>query len=614
MDVARPLALSKGCPTGYKWIWTYFNQCITKQNQLTGFVCGLTAIAVTILAHVCLAVVRHRLHTRPPYVSRSLTLIQAFFQILSRSAECLGCVFAHQFGTQICLSLYLVSSSVFFFAQWIYLQVARRHQWLACMSREEKIQADKWQKSYRSQLFSYRRLIPMAILPLTLTFGCYASWVFQESDKAAATGVYRSRTLLSKSIVYEEAEWLDMTGSEGTVAEMDKLSDEYNAGYCLGVVGAVFEILLIVPTLYQAVKGCGWTKLQVVYYMLSMVANALYAASIYCQEMSTDLFLHSLPWAAPRKQGIDGDQKRRHSDGDASDEGENEQLLFTTNEEEEEEAFARNEEEARQQDVEIAVGDLFQPEQKVNSAEQQAYEEQRVVFPQLHKQPEPRRQVQQQQQQQQQPKPQLQSKIDLPQIHQPLLPPRSPEPEFDADSDETISVDNGHMDDHDTASVDSVASTYKENDGRTSRGHSSASAALNWDFEDLESVQMNDDDYLSECGSITSSIEAAHPSQLSSGLEQIQSLIRNILDEHLPTESRLPPSTKIDKDAKDSVSKYMVLFNQENMMMSSVEDLTKIDVAGYSTDNNSVFWFTRRGSSDREASDTESALGDELLG
>ena len=56
LDSAHWAGLTQECPDGYRWIWMYFNQCVVKQNQLVGFVCGLTAILVTIISHIWWAV------------------------------------------------------------------------------------------------------------------------------------------------------------------------------------------------------------------------------------------------------------------------------------------------------------------------------------------------------------------------------------------------------------------------------------------------------------------------------------------------------------------------------------------------------------------------------
>lgn len=130
-----------------------------------------------------------------------------------------------------------------------------------------------------------------------------------------------------------------------------------------------------------------------------------------------------------------------------------------------------------------------------------------------------------------------------------------------------------------------------------------------WDYDDLESVQLDDEphDDLDLIPPITSTQPSA--------LDQIQHLIRNILDEHLNMDFKYNAS-KLTKNPKDSVSKYMVLLNREGM--SSVEDLTQTEpyyspnhldkpVSGSS----SVFWF-RQNSADAEISETESAIGSEL--
>ncbi|CAH1773140.1 unnamed protein product [Owenia fusiformis] len=279
------------CIIGSEWVERYMGQCIHNDIQLAGFICGVVAVPLWMVAHIVLLRINHWEYKQ----SKEVSLMPILHLVLADTVNVMGAYMASQLGTQILIGLYFLLADIALCSHYIICNVPLT--W-----RPQIIY-----NALKLHCWKRKSGVSVLLLPWALT-GLYTSYrlIYNTSISTYSLQSNSNRILLGVNNQSEKWSTLIVT-----------------VGYLCGVISTLLYWVACLPRICRVFQEKTFSQRQCTFYLLSIPANLFYLIGVFTQATSHTLILHTLPWTVGRLGLIGIDigmllqilQNRRKQDG-----------------------------------------------------------------------------------------------------------------------------------------------------------------------------------------------------------------------------------------------------------------------------------------------------------
>lgn len=253
------------------WIFDVFHECIDTPKEEVGFILGLISICCWICASVPQLVENYR----KKHVEEAISFLFLMFWLFGDSSNLIGCLLTGQLPIQIVTAVYYVFMDIVMILQYLYYRAINRRK---AQKERDGVINDVLVNGNKHSKHIVACVCFMLIVPLSLS---------KQSAPVSAEHARVGRTLLSKET--DGAHPILPTDPEDVI------------GYVIGCVSSLFYLCSRLPQIWKNYKRQGTDGVSIHLFILAVMGNALYGASILLQDPRqgktyTQFIVFHLPW------------------------------------------------------------------------------------------------------------------------------------------------------------------------------------------------------------------------------------------------------------------------------------------------------------------------------
>ncbi|XP_077999938.1 lysosomal amino acid transporter 1-like [Glandiceps talaboti] len=270
-DIMLTASSDPNCSLGNQGIYEVFKQCVTYPVQYVGFALGL----ISLVCWIFFFSPQIYENIKRGKMDEGVSFFFLFIWMLGDLTNLLGCILAHQLPVQYFIASWYVFMDIFMISQYAYYYTRNKR-------RKELEKLPVSDQSVNNDSIS-------------------TSGNFNNGSIVYCIACFSVVSLLSL-LPWQQTEYEDMYSSNTNAASRTLLGNpmfhdsEDIVGYVFGIVSSIFYLSARVPQIMKNYSRKSVEGVSMCMFILSIVGNSTYGASIIMQNTTPTFIIDHLPW------------------------------------------------------------------------------------------------------------------------------------------------------------------------------------------------------------------------------------------------------------------------------------------------------------------------------
>ncbi|XP_070535791.1 lysosomal amino acid transporter 1-like [Ptychodera flava] len=265
-DLLQDGGYDSNCTGGNQWIWHVFKQCIVSPLQYAGFVLGL----ISLFCWIAIFLPQIYENIKRGKMDEGVAFLFIFIWMLGDVTNLLGCILAKQLPFQLFIAIWYCSMDVLMISQFIFYYTRNKRRRLL----EESINQQNV-NNVASGSFQNSTGVYCIFCLCTVSLVSLLPWQHGGEDAYSSRGNAAGRSLL-RSPVFQDTEDI--------------------VGYTFGIISSIFYLSARVPQILKNHRRQSVEGVSMWMFVMAILGNTTYGASILMQDTSKNYVLQHLPW------------------------------------------------------------------------------------------------------------------------------------------------------------------------------------------------------------------------------------------------------------------------------------------------------------------------------